>query len=74
MSKVEGGTRITDGFMTVFTLDQLLETSLGAAEMRRVQRCRGMENSRHTKNSNLAAAWDEAPQQKTRLQRQVGTR
>lgn len=82
LCKVEGGTRITDGFMTVCTLDQVLETSLGAAEMRRgsprlmmewVQRCRGMENSRHTKNYNSAAAWDEAPQQKTRLQRQIGT-
>ena len=29
MSKVECGTRITDGFMSVFTLDQVLETSLG---------------------------------------------
>lgn len=35
MSEVEGGTRITDGFMSVFTLDQDLETSFGAAEMRR---------------------------------------
>lgn len=27
MSEVEGGTRITEGFMTVFTMDQVLETN-----------------------------------------------
>lgn len=27
LSEVEGGTRITEGFMIVFTMDQVLETS-----------------------------------------------
>lgn len=83
LSEVESGTRITDGLMSVFTLDQILDTSQtwgnrneeDPPRLRKEweQRCRGMAGSRDSKNSSLAEAWEEVPQWSIGLETQLGT-
>lgn len=81
-SKVEGGAQMIGGFVSVLTMDQVLETRCEVEEMRggpprlliRVKRYRGMGGgSGDSENSSSAASWDEVPRRGTRSERQVGT-